>query len=97
MRTYTLTRPAYGKDSGATISLQPDDPLVALNVQSGILVEGKTDAAEAEKMTCPICKETMKRPTKLDNADDLAAHYEDKHAGFVVPTWQADTEEDDQA
>ena len=94
MKTYTLTHPAYGQPAGTTVALDDTDPLVQLNVENGVLVPGKDAKIEPEKMTCPICAETMQRPPKFPTAEDLAAHYEEKHAGFVVPNWQADTEEE---
>lgn len=98
MKTYTLTTKAYGEDAGATVELNPDDPLVRLNVAAGILVEGKAPEVGPEKMTCPLCRDDldMKRPPKLDNPDELAQHYEDKHPGFAVPAWSADTERGDE-
>ena len=42
MRTYTLTRPAYGQDAGTTLALDDSDPLVKMNVDAGVLIEGKT-------------------------------------------------------
>jgi len=97
MKTYTLTQPAYGQERGSTIRLDPGDPLVGLNVDNGVLVEGKQDTkTDPLRMTCPICDEHMQRPPKFEDAESLAAHYEDKHAGFVVPDWQPD-KEDDQA
>jgi len=95
MKTYTLTHPAYGQPAGTTVALDDTDPLVQLNVDNGVLIPGKDQKVDAAgEMTCPICAETMKRPPKLPTAEDLAAHYEEKHAGFVVPTWQSDTEEE---
>lgn len=94
MKTYTLTKPAYGQAAGQTIALDDSDPLVQMNVDAGVLVPGKDGKPADEKMTCPICDEHMQRPSKLPTAEDLAAHYEEKHAGFVVPTWQADSEEE---
>jgi hypothetical protein len=93
MTTYTLTVPAYGKQAGETITLQPDDALVRLNIAAGVLVEGKAAKADAEKMTCPLCAEDleMKRPPKFDSAGELEQHYADKHPAFVVPAWSADT------
>lgn len=95
MKTYTLTQPAYGQPAGTTVALDDTDPLVQMNVENGVLVAGKDQKVSEQRMTCPICAETMQRPPKLSTAEDLAAHYEEKHAGFVVPDWQADTEEDD--
>src|SRR4249920_899031 len=89
MKTYTLTRQAYGQPPGTTLALDPTDPLVQMNVTAGVLVEGKDAKVDSGEMTCPICAETMKRPPRFPTADNLTAHYEDKHAGFVVPTWQA--------
>lgn len=94
MRTYTLTQSAYGQPAGTSVALQEDDPLVKLNVEAGVLVPGKDQSVTPEEMTCPICKETMKRPPRFDSAEALSDHYADKHAGFVVPAWQADTEEE---
>lgn len=93
MKTYTLTHPAYGQDRGSTIKLDPNDVLVQMNVANGVLVEGADGKVDPVKMTCPICAETMQRPPKFEDAETLAAHYEEKHAGFVVPAWQADKEE----
>lgn len=95
MKTYTLTSPAYGHERGDTVSLDPTDPLVTMNVDAGVLVEGKDAKVEPVKMTCPICDEHMQRPPKMDDAEALAAHYEDKHAGFVVPAWQPDKEDEE--
>lgn len=94
MRTYTLTHAAYGQPAGTSLALDESDPLVKLNVDNGVLIPSYDGPPLDARMTCPICKETMKRPVRVDNADDLAAHYEDKHAGFVIPDWHADTEED---
>ncbi len=89
MRTYTLTHPAYGKEAGDTVRLDELDPLVQLNVSSGILTTDK-DSVDPGQMTCPICADTMKRPPRFGGESDLADHYADKHAGFVVPAWAAD-------
>lgn len=94
MKTYTLTHPAYGQPAGTTVALDDTDPLVQMNVDNGVLTPGKDHATAAPKMTCPICAEHQKNPTTLKDAEGLAAHYEDKHAGFVVPDWHADTEEE---
>ena len=96
MRTYTLTQPAYGQPAGTSVALDQNNPLVQLNVENGVLVEDADAKLDPQRMTCPICAETMQRPPKFIDADTLAAHYEEKHAGFVVPTWQAD-KEDEQA
>lgn len=94
MKTYTLTQHAYGQEPGTSLALDESDPLVKLNVENGVLVPGKDATTVQEKMTCPICSETMQRPPRLSTAEDLAAHYEEKHAGFVVPAWQADREDE---
>jgi len=96
MTVYTLTSPAYGLERGDTVTLNAADPLVQMNVDNGVLVEGKDQKTEPAKMTCPICGETMQRPPKFSDPPSLEAHYEEKHAGFVVPDWQPD-EEDNQA
>lgn len=93
MKTYTLTQPAYGQKPGTTLALDDSDPLVQMNVDNGVLIPGKTSVEDPGKMTCPICKETMKRPTKAGDQAELDEHYQDKHAGFVVPTYQPDEEE----
>jgi hypothetical protein len=95
VKTYTLTHAAYGQEAGTTLALDDTDPLVQMNVENGVLVPGKDQTTVAQKMTCPICDETMTRPPRFENADLLAAHYEEKHAGFVVPAWQADKEDDE--
>ena len=41
MKTYTVTVPAYGKQPGESVSVDPNDTLVQLNVAAGVLVEGK--------------------------------------------------------
>lgn len=95
MKVYTLTQTAYGQPAGMTVALDENDPMVKLNVENGVLVEDAKEAPEPAKMTCPICKENMKRPTKLDSPEELASHYADKHAGFVVPDYQPDTESEE--
>ena len=89
MRTYTLTQPAYGQEPGSIVALDDTDPLVQLNVDAGVLVEGEQKPSQ---MTCPICLLDTKRPAKFSSGSDLATHYSDKHQGFVVPAWAADTE-----
>ena len=93
MKTYTLTHPAYGQPAGTTVALDDSDPLVQMNVDNGVLIPGKDNVLE-QKMTCPICAETMKRPTKLSSDQELVEHYQDKHAAFEAPSWQPDTEEE---
>ena len=95
MKTYTLTTRAYGKERGDTVSLDPEDSGVRLNVAAGILTEAKASTLEPAVMTCPICRDDleMKRPHKLSSDQELHDHYQDKHAGFAVPAWQPDTEE----
>lgn len=93
MKTYTLTHPAYGQEAGTSLALDDTDPLVKMNVDNGVLVEGKDAATVQQKMTCPICDETMSRPPKLSDHATLEAHYEDKHPGFVVPPWEPDKED----
>lgn len=95
MRTYTLTQPAYGQPAGTSLALDQNDPMVKLNVESGVLIEGETADVTAERMTCPICAETMKRPPHFDSPEEVAGHYSDKHAGFVTPDWHPDTTEED--
>lgn len=95
MRTYTLTTPAYGQPAGTSLALDQNDPLVKLNVESGVLVEGKNQDVEPEQMVCPICEENMKRPPRFDSAAALSDHYQEKHAGFVVPDWQPNTDEEE--
>lgn len=91
---YKLTAKAYGAEAGDTVTLDQDDPLVQLNATVGILIPD--EEVRPNKMTCPICTDTMKRPPKLDSPDELAAHYEDKHPGFAVPPWSAETEGSEQ-
>ena len=95
MKTYTVTVPAYGKQPGESVDLDPNDTMVALNVTAGVLVEGKDATTVAPTMTCPLCRDDldMKRPPKLSSDQELQAHYQDKHAGFATPAWQPDTEE----
>lgn len=90
MRTYTLTQSAYGQDAGTVVALDDTDPLVQLNVDSGVLVEGESKPAQ---MTCPICLFNLKKPPRFSSGASLATHYSDKHAGFAVPAWAADTNE----
>jgi hypothetical protein len=92
MRTYTLTQAAYGQPAGTSLALDQTDPLVQLNVETGVLVEGKDAPTKTPQMTCPICGETMKRPPRFDNPEELSDHYSDRHAGFVVPDWNPDQE-----
>lgn len=94
MTTYTLTVRAYGKQPGDEIDLNADDSLVRLNVVAGVLVEGKVQKVDAQKMTCPLCAEDleMKRPPKFESVAELEEHYADKHPAFVVPAWSADTD-----
>ena len=94
MKTYTLTQRAYGQEPGTTLALDHTDPLVQMNVDNGVLVPGKDADVPADRMTCPICAETMKRPPHFDTPEELAGHYSDKHAGFVTPDWNPDSEED---
>ena len=95
MKTYTVTVPAYGKQPGESVSVDPNDTLVQLNVAAGVLVEGKGVTVLAPQMTCPLCRDDleMKRPPKLSSDQELHDHYQDKHAGFAVPAWQPDSEE----
>lgn len=95
MKTYTLTVPAYGKDPGDTVSLDPNASDVRLNVAAGVLTETNPKDAAATVMTCPLCRDDleMKRPPKLSSDQELHAHYQEKHAAFATPAWQPDTEE----
>ena len=93
MKTYTLTHPAYGQPAGTSLALDDTDPLVQMNVTSGVLVEGKDASTVQQKMTCPICADNLKQPPKLSDHATLEAHYEDKHPGFVVPSWMPDKED----
>lgn len=95
MKTYTLTVRAYGKEPGDTVSVDPNDRGVQINVAAGVLTEQKPSQAEPVQMTCPLCRDDldMKRPHKLSSDQELHDHYQDKHAGFAVPAWQPDTEE----
>jgi hypothetical protein len=95
VKTYTLTTRAYGLERGDTIKLDENDSGVRLNVAAGILTEDKKADAGPEVMTCPLCRDDleMKRPPKLSSDQELADHYQDKHAGFAVPAWQPDSEE----
>ena len=94
MRTYTLTHPAYGKQPGDQVRLDPNNPLVKLNVENGILSEDKPAEVDAPQMTCPLCRDDleMKRPPKFESPDELEQHYADKHSGFAVPAWSADND-----
>lgn len=70
------------------------DDLVRLVVDAGVITPRKRDPdAAPDRMTCPICAEHMKRPPRLE-AGELEAHYAERHAGFVVPDFTADTEDD---
>ncbi len=92
MKTYTLTQPAYGKQPGETIRLHPEDPLVVLNVENGVLSEEAVKDEPAPRMTCPLCADDleMKRPPKFESQEELEQHYADKHPAFAVPAWSAD-------
>jgi hypothetical protein len=91
VKTYTLAAPAYGKEPGDEIRLHPDDPLVRLNVESGVLLEEATKAVPEQRMTCPLCVEQDKtRPQKASSREELEQHYADKHPAFAAPAWSAD-------
>lgn len=96
MKTYTLTTRAYGKERGDTVSLDPEDSGVRLNVAAGILTEAKASTITPEAMTCPLCRDDldMKRPPRFESAFDLWEHYDHKHEGFAKPDWQPNTEEE---
>jgi len=71
------------------------DALVALSVTAGVIELRKRGAGDdPERMTCPICAEHMKRPPKLEEGE-LAAHYEERHAGFETPDFEPDSGEAD--
>ena len=79
---------AYGVAGGETVSLDPNDPSVRLNIAAGILTPAED--AKPGRMTCPICQTTHKRPAKLGSPSELAAHYAEQHQGFATPEWRED-------
>lgn len=92
-RTFTVAGdyPAYGAKPGETVTLDPGDPGVQVNIAAGVLTpSGK---APEQRMTCPSCAEQgMKRPPKFDTADGLREHYAEKHPALVVPDWKEEGE-----
>lgn len=88
--------PAYGAKVGDVVTLDADDPLVQINVSAGIIAPAKSTVKAADPMmTCPLCVERgMTKPVTVTSADDLAKHYADKHAGFVVPPFVPNVEKE---
>ena len=83
---YKLTQDAYGRAVGDEVDLDSGDELVQINVAAGVL----EPVGDPDKMTCPACAETMKRPPKLATPDELSSHYEAKHPGLVLADWKSD-------
>jgi len=86
------------KPGGLTPPLDPDDPLVQVNITAGIIHDpgGSKDAPKAEPdvMTCPLCVESgAKKAAKL-GAADVSTHYAKEHAGFAVPAFTPDSKEE---
>ncbi len=82
---------------GLTPPLDPDDPLVQINIRAGIIHDPggqKTTKKAAETMTCPLCVESGGMKAAVVTADQVAAHYADQHAGFAVPAFTPDSEEE---
>jgi|SRR5581483_2396031 len=89
--------PAYGVQPGETVELDETDPLVQLNVQGGVIAPGGSSRskAAATSMRCPLCIERKEKTVPaFKSADDLAAHYADKHEGFAVPPYTPSVEEE---
>ena len=48
-----------------------------------------TETTVAHSVACPLCVEQgVKKPPEFKTSADLETHYQEKHAGFVVPTWE---------
>lgn len=77
--------PAYETYPGGTVELDPDADGVALNVAAGV-IELAGDEPKAERIACPACSETRKRPPKFDSQEELAAHYAKEHPALTIPT-----------
>jgi hypothetical protein len=85
------------KPGGLTPPLDPNDPLVQINIDAGIIHDPGGTKAEKQApdvMTCPLCLERGdKKPATLAEGD-VAEHYAEEHAGFVVPAYNPDSEEE---
>jgi len=80
--------PAYGVAIGSQVTLDPDDPLVQINIGAGVLVA--VGEVRRQAMTCPACKDvgTPKRPPRFTTVEDLTTHYNEKHPALVIPDWE---------
>jgi hypothetical protein len=100
-KRYRVSGPLRAYDTnpgGLTPPLDPDDPLVQVNITAGIIHDPGGQKSEpkaaAPTMACPLCKESgVKKPAAL-TADKVADHYADQHAGFAVPAFTPDSEEE---
>jgi hypothetical protein len=86
--------PAYDTKPGElTPPLDPADPLVQINIYAGIISDPNGDGSP-DTMTCPLCVEAgEKKPPRLDIVA-LSSHYAENHAGFAVPAFNPDSEEE---
>ena len=89
MKYQVAAEQAYGVAQGGEVSLDRADPTVQLNVAAGVLIQLGTLGT----MTCPACEaEGRKRPTKLADQGEVAAHYGEKHKGLAAPEWKEEGE-----
>jgi hypothetical protein len=92
-RKYTVTGPfpAYGVNTGESVTLDDSDELVKANIAAGVVTLGEDDSPPP-KMTCPACVEAgMKRPPSFASHAELADHYGEKHPALVTPEWEEES------
>lgn len=88
-QTYEVTgqNEVLGHQPGETF----EGPLPEWIIEEALLASGALSIVEGkksepvEKIVCPACAETMKRPPKFDSHDELVAHYADKHPALAPP------------